>query len=305
MSFVLGLDAGGSKTIAAIADPTGTVLRRFEGPSLDPHHVSDWQSLLAGAIAEVCGGETPEAAVLGLPMHGEIVSLSQEQQRVADTLLPCPHLVLNDVEVAYDGAFTCKSGVLLLAGTGSMAWAKAGATSLRVGGWGDAFGDEGSAFWIGRQALSLASQALDGRSRAHDFAQGILSACGCTAETLIDWAYAQQNSRAGVGGLARHVDAMADSGDASAVQLLIGAAELLAAHVEAARFRLADPTLAWSHAGSVFGSRTITHHLETLLGASSTPKLPPAGGAIWRAGTLAGWPIEDRFAPTVSACLQP
>ncbi len=301
MSFVLGLDSGGSKTLAAIADETGTILRRWEGPGLDPQRVPDWRRRLAEAVHALCGGEAPSAAVLGLPMHGEIAALTEEQNAVAKGLFPGPALVLNDVEIAYDGAFPDLEGVLLLAGTGSMAWAKAAGESLRVGGWGDAFGDEGSAFWIGREALSIVGQALDGRRSAPDFVDGVLAAADTTADDLVGWAFGRANFRAAAAALARAVDSLADAGDGTAESLLRSAADRLAEHVLAARRKLDRPGLGWSHAGGVFGSRTIVRQLSKSLGAPVKPKTPPFGGALWRAAKLAGWPAEARFVEALSA----
>lgn len=304
MTLILGLDSGGSKTQAATADKSGRILQLWQGPGLDPLRVPNWEALLREAITALCEGQELSAAVLGLPMHGEIEAVTVQQRAAADAVFSCPHLVLNDVEVAYDGALPGRPGVLVLSGTGSMAWAKADGKNLRVGGWGDAFGDEGSALWIGREALSLASQSLDGRRDAKDFASGILAACGCTAEQLVDWAYGQENFRAAVAGLARQVDRMAEAGDETAIALLRSAAVLLADHVHAARRTLDRPLLEWSYGGSVCGSRTVLGHLSALLGVPMSPKLPPIGGALWRAALHAGWTVDEPFLASLSGCLE-
>jgi len=163
MTVVLGLDSGGTKTLAAIADQGGQVLRQWAGPGFDPMAGDQWIEQLRIAAAYLRDGQSIAAVVLGLPLHGEVEAISDRQRAVAASVFDCPHQLLNDVEVACDGAFAGEDGVLVLAGTGSMAWAKVGGRSLRTGGWGDAFGDEGSGYWIGRQALSMATQALDGR----------------------------------------------------------------------------------------------------------------------------------------------
>ena len=112
-------------------------------------------------------------------------------------------MVVNDVRVAFDGAFACGPGALILSGTGSMAWASLGRPNsphVRVGGWGDLFGDEGSGYWIGREALTLVSRHLDGRASVPAFAEGLLAAIGVTAEHLLDWCNGQPNRRAGLSG---------------------------------------------------------------------------------------------------------
>lgn len=304
MKTILGMDAGGSKTLAAIADEDGRILQRWTGPGFDPITEGQWAENLADAVGALSARGMPEAAVLGLPFHGEVPAISDSQRKAAKSALTCRHLVLNDVEVAYDGAFAGEAGVLVLAGTGSMAWAKAGGESFRVGGWGEAFGDEGSAYWIGREALSLASQGVDGRKDVVAFSKAILDACGINAQELIGWAYGQKNMRAAFAALAEAVSALAEAGNATAIDLLKAAAQCLADHAQAVRRQLHEPALAWSHAGSVFRSRTVADEVSRLLGAPQPPKLSPLGGALWRAAILAGWKIDARFIQSLGAPLE-
>ena len=304
MNFVLGLDSGGTKTIAVISDQRGHVLKRWDGPGFDPMAGDAWRDDLAQAVDLLCQGRAPAAAVFGLPCHGETDGVTRKQRVAVRSVVKCPHLVLNDVEIACDGAFAGSDGVLVLAGTGSMAWAKVNGDSLRIGGWGDAFGDEGSALWIGRQALSLASQAVDGRLEAPGFATAILAACGVRADELIEWAYAQTSRRAAFAALAREVSALADTGDATAIALLQSAARALADHGMAARRKLGRPALSWSHAGGVFGSEVVRDEMARLLGPPLAPKLPPVGGAVFRAVTLAGWTADGDLVRSLAASLQ-
>lgn len=301
MAIILGMDAGGSKTLAAVADRSGRILGQWTGPGFDPMTEDQWAENLAKAVAALCEGAKPAAAVLGLPFHGEVPAITDMQRNAARSVLDCRHLVLNDVEVAYDGAFIGAGGVLVLAGTGSMAWAKASGESLRVGGWGEAFGDEGSAYWIGREALSLTSQGLDGRRDAATFSNAVLDACGIDAQDLIGWAYGQKNTRAAYAALAEHVSMIAEAGNATAIYLLKAAARCLADHAEAVRRKLGQPLLDWSYAGSVFRSPLVLEETARLLGQPQSPKLSPLGGSIWRAAGLAGWEIDTRFIQSLNA----
>jgi N-acetylglucosamine kinase len=303
MSAILGLDAGGTKTLAALSDRNGTILATWNGPGLDPMAGDAWIDRLREAAIALDRVKAPEAVVLGLPCHGEIDTVSALQIEAAAGIFSVPHLVLNDVEVACDGAFAGDDGVLILAGTGSMAWAKTAAGSLRIGGWGEAFGDEGSAYWIGREALSLTAQALDGRLEAKAFADAILDACGVCPQSLIDWAFGRQNRRTDYAALAVRVSQLSEHGDPVAERLLTVAAGHLAAHAEAARRRLGQADLAWSHAGGVFRSPRVLNTLTSALGAPAEPRLPPVGGALWRAATLAGWHPGPDFIAGLSSSL--
>ncbi len=309
MSLIFGLDSGGSKTIAAVADLDGRVLDVWHGPGLDPMAGEEWTGELARAVLKLGAGREFAAAALGLSCHGEIPDVSEYQRTIVARHFTCPHLVLNDVEVACDGAFAGEDGVLLLAGTGSMAWAKRGGVSSRYGGWGEVFGDEGSAFWIGREALSLATRVLDGRlpdpaGEGKRFVEGMLAACGVGADGLIDWAFNRKDHRAAHAALARSVSALSDQGNPLATGLLNAAAERLAEHVSAARHALGDPGLPWSYAGGVFRSATILAETARLSGNPSKPKLPPIGGALWRAAVHAGLPLDPQFLETLAAYLE-
>ncbi len=147
IDLVLGLDSGGSKTEAVVINRAGRVLLRRRDTGLDPTAAPGWEArlgLLAAEIGPVSG------AVLGLPCHGEIAAISARQVAVVADLFGPQAVVMNDVAVAFHGALAGADGVLVLAGTGSMAWAHGPLGTHRVGGWGHLFGDEGSAHWIGR-----------------------------------------------------------------------------------------------------------------------------------------------------------
>jgi glucosamine kinase len=250
------------------------------------------------------------AAVLGLPLHGELAECSMAQRDTAERALPCPVTVENDVRIAFDGAFTGESaGVLILAGTGSMAWASrndAGAEHLRVGGWGDVFGDEGSAYWIGAQALVTASRTLDGRAHAHTLTQALLDQLKLAPEQLADWVYAVPHRRASIAALARHVSEWAHTGDPAAVAILHRATEHLAEHITTAwRLIGLQGAPVWSYAGGVFSNPSIAGQLGAhLCTAPRAPRLPPIGGALWRAAQKAGWNPDNHWIDNLSASLR-
>jgi N-acetylglucosamine kinase len=324
MPYVCGLDSGGTKTLLALAQRDGSVFALDRSASLDPSKNVDWPGDLAAtfgrAASRIGGIKAIEAAAFGLSFHGEIAAISQRQASVAAELLPdCARdgrvIVENDVRIAFDGAFASEDGVstggvLVLAGTGSMVWASRngpGDPHLRIGGWGDAFGDEGSAFWIGREALGLTSQTLDGRAQAQILTQAVLAAIGATASELLAWCYQLPDRRARFAMLAPVIDGLAEQGNADALQIITGAADHLTAHATAARRQLdLTPASAWSHAGSVFNCRLLIDMLTQRLGNRPVPpRLPPIGGALIRAARLAGWPVDrdwiDRIARSLAS----
>ena len=310
MSLILGLDSGGTKTVLAFADRSGQVVSLRRGPGLDPSADRNWSRSLEALLKR--GDQSPiqkvDAAVLGLPFHDEVQRYSDEQTAVASALIPGNTLVQNDVRIAFDGALAGKPGVLALAGTGSMAWASLNGPNdphIRVGGWGDAFGDEGSAYWIGREALGVASRHLDGRVSAPEFCDGILSALGLRADELIGWCYALENRRMGFAKLALATSALAEAGNADAGAILHTAADHLTQHITAAwRQTKAEIPLRWSYAGGVFASAVVLQSVSQQVGCDPVPpRLPPVGGSLLRAAVNAGWRVDEAWITALAQSL--
>ena len=249
---------GGTKTILATASRDGVIDTWLEGAGINPVDNPDWlagfeaQIRAAGAAAQAC-----DHAVLALPAYGEIAAVTQSQNQAAASALGQSHAILNDVEAAHVAAFAGGPGVLILAGTGSMAWARdEHGNSLRVGGWGDAFGDEGSAFWIGRETIARVSQALDGRLTAPALADAFFSFLALDRadrpHALLQWHVELSHPRSQIAALSVLVDRLAETGNATAVAILDEAAEHLARHVGAAWRRMDAKTCrSWSYAGGV------------------------------------------------------
>lgn len=291
---VLGLDSGGTKTIAVISDPTGSVVSMAFSDGLDPTAGDAWETALAALIAPL---GAVGAAALGLPFHGEIERISARQIAVARALIGPQAQVFNDVAMAFEGALAGQDGVLILAGTGSMAWARGILGTCRTGGWGDAFGDEGSAYWIGREALGLVSKHLDGRRPAAEFASGILAALGIAGDDLIGWTYGLAQRRAGIATIAGHVSALAASGDIQAQALMNHAAVHLSALGQAAaKASGSTQPLRWSFAGGAFNDASLQKSVTARMKADPiAPQLPPVGGAVLSAAKAAGWRVDAGF----------
>jgi glucosamine kinase len=290
--WVLGLDGGGSKTALAYFGAGGELVGPFHAPGINPFDRPDWAARL-GAFLKAYPSPGPLAhATLGLPGYGETPTVSAQQEEVCQALLGVPHTLMNDVQAAFLGAFPGGVGALLLAGTGSMAWASDGVRQVRAGGWGEGFGDEGSAYWIGRQALGWASQALDGRHADVAFPDLLLAEVlggEVSPARLLAWHHAQAHPRSAVAALARRVDTLAQAGQPTALALLDAAARHLAAHIHAVRRQLGRPELPWSRAGSVLNSGVLLAALSRELGtAARPPDLPPLGGALHHAALCAG-----------------
>ena len=304
--LVFALDGGGTKTLAAVVDRDATLVSVERHASIDPFAYPEWPATLRAIVATLQPWrESVAGAVLALACHGEVPRISEWQRAEAQCLLSCPHEVINDVEAAFDGALAGAPGVLLLAGTGSMAWAGDGQRTMRCGGWGELFGDEGSAYWIGREALGEVSRALDGRSPHGAFAERLLDLLGLEPDRLLDWCMGLPARRAAIAALAFDVDTLAETREPAACAILHRAADALEAHARACIRQLAlGSDWAWSFAGSVFESRAVMARLTERLGVPPRPpRLPPVGGALLRAARHAGWTVDDQWIERLNAAL--
>lgn len=297
---LLGLDGGGTKTEAVVMDRSGSVIARCRAGGLDPTSGMHWQQTLADIAAKI---GPVNGAILGLPYHGEIPAISAQQAAVASSLFGSGAVVVNDVAVAFEGAFGGLDGVLVLSGTGSMAWSRGPLGVHRVGGWGPVFGDEGSAYWIGCRALARISQQLDGRIASTNFTDALLGKLSLVGGDLLGWIYALDDHRAGIAALAAMVSDLAQAGDDDALALLKSAAQHLA-QLGLTASRLSGAGHGWSFAGGVMADAVVLASLTQAMGCTpALPVLPPVGGALLLAARSAGWDTGPEFTARLKAAL--
>jgi glucosamine kinase len=149
-----------------------------------------------------------------------------EGEGIADEVV-----VTTDGEIALEDAFGEGSGILLISGTGSVAYGRGPTgTLLRAGGWGPTCGDEGSGAWIGRRALSVLTASHDGREPETRLVGAVLTALQLDeVDDLIAWAAAATPKD--LAALAVPVVALAAERDLRANSICTIAAEELVLHV--------------------------------------------------------------------------
>ncbi len=308
--LILGIDGGGTKVLLALANRDGDILRVAQGGGVNPMDNPGWRAELEARFAGFAHEQGLAAIGAGLPAFGESRFISDdERQAVADAFDPLAQVVLNDVDAAHIGSFGGGAGILLLSGTGSMAWRRDEmGNSFRVGGWGDVIGDEGSAYWIGRRVLGLVSQSLDGRSSETGLADAVLAKLGLdrndAMNALESWVTALSHPRAAIAALSIVVDEQAEAGDRDAIDLLEQAAGELVRHFTAIRHP-DTPRPIWSYAGGTFMSRTLRDAVTARIGYPPVqPRLPPVGGALLAAAGKLGWPVSPSFVDRIASGLQ-
>ncbi|MDD8018025.1 MAG: BadF/BadG/BcrA/BcrD ATPase family protein [Bacteroidota bacterium] len=243
--FIIGMDGGGTKTHAVIANLNGDILAEHTaGPSnfqiIGVEKTAEAIYSLIGLCCESveCSVDQIVSVVLGLTGAGRV----GDQKRMADGLKKYSAkrnvrlkkiIVESDARIALEGAFKGDSGIILIAGTGSIAFGKDAKGNVhRVGGWGRILGDEGSGYFIGRLGMTAVAHELDGRGEKTKLSTMIAKKFRLTDQSEIITAVYKDNFD--IASIAPLVLKGAEENDAVCRMIVEQSAIELAEHVEVA-----------------------------------------------------------------------
>ena len=233
---VLGIDAGGTKTVCLLADERGEIIAqsRGGGANLQAHGELEVEKVLHRVMEAAMGDREIRPSAICLGIAG--VDRPQDAEAIRGIMRrigsKARTLVVNDALIALVAGAGDRAGVVIIAGTGSIAYGRdAEGRAARAGGWGYLLGDEGSGFWIGRRALSAIVRAADGRGPATDLTDRVMARLRLARPSdLIRETYYRDLKRGAIAGLADVVEEARSAGDAVASDILAQAArELIAA----------------------------------------------------------------------------
>lgn len=312
MTSYLGVDGGGTKTALCLVSGDGALLASLEAPGC--YYLGSAEG--AGLVAEVLTDAVPEVcaragltvadvdfAFFGLPAYDEVSA-------DVPILDAAPLGVLghgryrcgNDMVCGWAGSLALADGINVVSGTGSIAYGQRGETQVRVGGWGELFGDEGSGYWVGIRGLQAFAQMSDGRVPTGPLLDvlrphlGLVSDLDLVDVVLNRWG----GDRPRIAALSRPVVQAARLGDSVAADVLAEAGVELARLVGATRLRLGfvvDELVPVSYSGGMFSVPEVRDRFEAELEATGAPcdlRLPrfsPEVGAALYAARLAGDPF--------------
>jgi N-acetylglucosamine kinase len=298
--IILAIDAGGSNTRCLLASAHGSVLG-FGTGGPGNHILCGWEVAQASfkeATAQALRAAGTAAVVVDVAVAGSAgVGAKGEGRELVEWLLrdlvPQSTAVqaAGDMVTGFWGALRVPIGVVVTAGTGSVAFGRnARGTICQVGGWGPIMGDEGSAYDIATCGLRAMARATDGRGTPTALDTLLPAALG--ADTAIDAAlrvYTEPVGREDIAALAVEVAAAATAGDRVATEILRRAGEelgLLAVTV-LRTLALADEPVSVSFAGSVFQAGRLVYepfvaslNARAPLARVEPPLLSPLGGAF-------------------------
>ena len=172
MPIFLGIDAGGTKTTCAVANETSVLATATSGASnIVRVGETEARASLREAIAKACSSAGVDRRGVERTVIGAAgASVPQVRSRLLETI--CGMVsgeveVVGDMVIAMEAAFEGAEGLIVIAGTGSIAYGRtAQGETARAGGWGYAISDEGSGHWIGRRTVSAALSGHDNGSDA-------------------------------------------------------------------------------------------------------------------------------------------
>lgn len=266
--YVLGLDGGGTKTVAVLVEDSGRVLAKAQGDS------SNYQVIGGEKLGQVIREVTEEIlhqanlkghlldhlyaglAGAGRPADREAIHAVITQQNLARTVT-----VDTDAAAALSGAFAGGAGIIVISGTGAICFGKSSSGVVyRCGGWGYLLGDEGSGYYIGQQAIMAALKDLDGRGMATSLRAMIEQKYSLSSiDLIISQIYSGKIDRSEIAGLTPAVFAEYEKGD-QASQIIIETAGCEIGKIVTAvsrRMGLAGQQVQVALIGSVFKQRHI------------------------------------------------
>ncbi len=307
----LGVDGGGTKTAFCLVTPAGEVAARTTSRS--SYFVTDARAVagvLRQGVTEVCeraGIEVADVtqAFFGLPGYGESTAATPILDELpAQVLGHHRYTCDNDMVCGWAGSLAAADGINVVSGTGSVCYGERAGARARAGGWGEVFGDEGSAHWIAVQALNGFSRMSDGRLPRGPLHALLRERLGtCTDLDVVDVVLGQWGGdRARVAALCPLVMDAADLGDELAADVIRRAGIELVSLVAAVRARLGfgeDEQVLVSYSGGAFNAAALQRWFVLQLAEASVPyrvhppSYPPVVGAALYAAKQAGAPLSS------------
>ncbi|MGB9768531.1 MULTISPECIES: N-acetylglucosamine kinase [Dictyoglomus] len=291
--YFLGVDGGGTKTIAYLFDEEGNLIfKNTSGPTNILENGEEvFRKNLKELLSSILKDINPKdiKSCFGLPAVGEFrEDIKILRNIIKDELKIEPDIIVNDVVIGWAGGNLARDGIHVVAGTGTITYGRKGNKDIRVSGWGSIIGDEGSAYYIGYRTLNEVSRELDGRKRKTDLTKLLFKKLSLKDHLdFIEFIYdPQKDRRSNIASVAKITYEIAKEGDKKALKILKDSAKELAITVTTAnKFLKIKKPITVTYSGSVLEKNDIVREefiniLEKEGYKVEPPKLSPVLGAI-------------------------
>ena len=299
----LGIDGGQTSTAALIADESGQVIGHGSGGPCNHVAAAEGRAKFRSAVGDCLGQACSQAGLDSATVTFASVCLgfsggAEDKDAYSRELIRSErYKITHDAEIALSGATAGEPGIIIIAGTGSMAFGRnARGETSRAGGWGYIFGDEGGAFDLTRRALRASLADEEGWGDRTSLRDRLLQTTGVASiNALLHAFYGGRYTRTSFASFAPLLTEAAQEGDRIALDLVNAAAADLVRYTEGVYrtlFQAREPVPV-ACIGGVFGSAPLRRHYEELLRQRTSciptsPKFDPVAGALLDALRLDG-----------------
>lgn len=292
--FIAGIDGGGTHTRIEVRDMENRLLKHGEFGPFNVNSIGEtaFRSLLREIFAwcgsmEDCARLCIGAAGISNPKVKEILGSELAAAGFRGQWKLC-----GDQEIALRGAMD-GPGIVVISGTGSICFGKnAAGETARSGGFGHLIDDGGSGYALGRDVLSCAVRAYDGRLDNNGLLLSVCSRLGGGPEKIVPFVYSSETDKAAIAKFSWVALEQAGKADPDALRILETGARELAALVAAVQQRLGMPRCRIALLGGLIDHdnpyRRVVADQLTYLGAV----IPAAHNALWGAAQMA-WELTE------------
>ena len=315
---IIGIDGGGTKTEAVIADLDGNILGIGRAGASN-YHVLGLERAITSIVEAIeharensgLNIQKFQVVCLGLAGAGRPDDRSILLDAIRNLGIFDKVIIKHDAEIALAGATVLQPGIIVIAGTGAMAYGiSPSGEEKRSGGWGNILGDEGSAYYIGRKALNAICKAYDGRGNQTILLDAIIEFWKLKDfDSIVKKVYGMANPVQDIASIAPLVSKSAEIGDQVAIEILKDSAkELALCAISVIRgLKMENNKFPVAISGSVFnaGEIILKPFKECVISVSKfadiiRPMFSPVIGAVLLALREAGICIDNEILCNIS-----
>lgn len=284
---IIAIDGGGTKTKFVLYNENGIELNVIEKPTVHIMH-QDYNvcnRILKSTVDEL-DPEKEALIVAGLAGYGQEQKVRKLIEKLCDESFgERKYYLYSDVQIALAGALGGRDGIVVIAGTGSIALSMNNHSFERCGGWGNQLGDEGSAYWIAKKMLSVYCQQIDGRLEKTVLYEIIKDRLGLDCDfDIISYINNLNDDRTSIAKLAKINYECANHGDKYALEIYKQAAHELSRLIETLSKNFAEEFTVSYIGGAIVSNNYILNYLEKevemINGKLISPKYTPEYGAF-------------------------
>jgi N-acetylglucosamine kinase-like BadF-type ATPase len=226
--YFIGIDGGGTKTVGALANLNGRILKEVKVGSTNPNKIGFDRAIfnLRKLISKIAKNKNIKIAFLGLA--GGLERDKEKRERIKKELqkfFDFPIFVEGDQKIAFRAGSEEKEGIVVIAGTGAIAMGWKGKKEAISGGWDWLIGDQGSGFWIGKKVLEEIGRALDGRRKDFKLRKFIFKKLKIKKEVDLYKNFYCEDFVTKIASISKFIDEFSKKGDRFSKKILMEAAK--------------------------------------------------------------------------------